>query len=71
MNPFTKEYKTDEDDKQLIKKSLSGDKSALENLLKKHQPYIYNIAWKMVQMTQPEFVDSQVYFDALVLKYLS
>jgi len=50
MNPFTKEYKTDEDDKQLIKKSLSGDKSALENLLKKHQPYIYNIAWKMVQM---------------------
>jgi hypothetical protein len=22
-------------------------------------------------MTQPEFVDSQVYFDALVLKYLS
>ena len=28
-------------------------------------------AWKVVQMTQPEFVDSQVYFDALVLKYLS
>ena len=27
--------------------------------------------WKVVQMTQPEFVDSQVYFDALVLKYLS
>ena len=33
-------------------------------------PYILS-AWKVVQMTQPEFVDSQVYFDALVLKYLS
>jgi hypothetical protein len=28
-------------------------------------------AWKVVQMTQPEFVDSHEYFDALVLKYLS
>ena len=28
-------------------------------------------AWKVVQMSQTEFVDSQVYFDALVLKYLS
>jgi hypothetical protein len=27
--------------------------------------------WKLVQMNQPEFVDSPVYFDALVLKYLS
>jgi hypothetical protein len=32
---------------------------------------IYLSAWKVVQMTQPEFVDSQIYFDALVLKYLS
>jgi hypothetical protein len=32
--------------------------------------YIWS-AWKVVQMTQPEFVDSQVYFDALVLQYLS
>ena len=29
-----------------------------------------NSLW-LVQMTQPDFVDSQVYFDALVLKYLS
>ena len=32
--------------------------------------YILSV-WKVVQMTQPEFVDSQVYFDPLVLKYLS
>lgn len=49
MNPFITDYTSDEDDKVLIKKAISGDKSALENLLKKHQPYIYNIAWKMVQ----------------------
>jgi hypothetical protein len=28
-------------------------------------------AWKAVQTTQPEFVASHVYFDALVLEYLS
>ncbi|MBO3700118.1 RNA polymerase sigma factor [Roseivirga sp. E12] len=50
MNPFLTDYTTDENDKVLIKKALSGDKRALEKLLKKHQPYIYNIAWKMVQM---------------------
>lgn len=50
MNPFQEEYATDIDDKSLIEKSLKGDKAALEDLLKKHQPYTYNIAWKMMQM---------------------
>lgn len=36
------------DDKVLIEKSLSGDKTALGALIQKHQAYIYNIAWKMV-----------------------
>ena len=49
MNPFLKEYTTDEDDKSLIKKAVKGDKQSLESLLKKHQPFIFNIAWKMVQ----------------------
>ncbi len=48
MNPFIEEYSTDEDDKILIARSLQGDKDALESLLKKHQPYVFNIAWKMV-----------------------
>lgn len=50
MNPFVTEYKTDQDDQALIQKAVSGNRPALEVLLKKHQPYIYNIAWKMVQM---------------------
>ncbi|MEO9869757.1 RNA polymerase sigma factor [Ekhidna sp.] len=49
MNPFQQEYQTDEDDKSLIQKALTGNKEALEALLKKHQPFIFNIAWKMVQ----------------------
>ena len=35
-------------EKDLIQKSLSGDKTALEKLIIKYQAYIYNIAWKMV-----------------------
>ena len=48
-NPFSLEYKTQEEDDLLIKKAVSGDKAALENLLKKHQPFVFNIARKMVQ----------------------
>ncbi|MEQ9402431.1 MAG: RNA polymerase sigma factor [Cyclobacteriaceae bacterium] len=49
MSPFVETYTTDEDDKALIKKAVEGDKAALESLLKKHQPFVFNIAWKMVQ----------------------
>ncbi|MEP1095410.1 MAG: RNA polymerase sigma factor [Cyclobacteriaceae bacterium] len=48
MNPFIVEYSSDTDDKELIRKAIEGDKSSLENLLKKHQPFVFNIAWKMV-----------------------
>lgn len=49
MNPFKQDYQTDEADQSLIKKAVKGDRKALEDLLKKHQPYVFNIAWKMVQ----------------------
>ena len=49
MNPFQQDYTSDQDDKSLIAKAVKGNKEALEELLKKHQPYIFNIAWKMVQ----------------------
>ncbi|MFC4218943.1 RNA polymerase sigma factor [Flagellimonas marina] len=38
------ESKILEADEQLIKNALSGNKSALENLIKKHQNWIYNVA---------------------------
>ncbi len=48
-NPFLKEYRSDNNDKALVDKARAGDKNALERLILKHQPYIYNIAWKMVR----------------------
>ena len=49
MNPFMVEYDSDSADEELIQKIQQGDRNALEELLMKHQPYIYNIAWKMVR----------------------
>jgi len=49
MNPFTQTYSSDSTDEELIKRTLEGDRKAIDKLLLKHQPYIYNIAWKMVQ----------------------
>ncbi|MEM7552081.1 MAG: RNA polymerase sigma factor [Bacteroidota bacterium] len=49
MNPFLKKYITHRADEELIEQAKTGDRSALEELLMKHQPYIYNIAWKMVR----------------------
>lgn len=51
-NPFLKEYKSDRTDIILVKEAQAGDKIALEELVLKHQPYIYNIAWKMVRNDQ-------------------
>jgi len=48
-NPFLAKYETDEADQELIKNALEGDKISLEKLIRKHQPFVYNIAWKMVQ----------------------
>lgn len=46
-NPFDAKF-SDSRDIDLVKFSLLGNKSALEQLVLRHQPFIYNIAWKMV-----------------------
>ncbi|MEM7333537.1 MAG: RNA polymerase sigma factor [Chloroflexota bacterium] len=48
MNPFLKTYNSNNSDHQLIEQILAGDKQALTLLIERHQPYIYNLAWKMV-----------------------
>jgi RNA polymerase sigma factor (sigma-70 family) len=45
MNPFQEKY-NDLEDSDLILLARQGSKSALENLVKKHQHYIYNVALK-------------------------
>lgn len=47
-NPFSDSIHNHEEDKILIQKIKSGDKIALETLIKKNQGYIYNIALRMV-----------------------
>ncbi|MCB0707087.1 MAG: sigma-70 family RNA polymerase sigma factor [Saprospiraceae bacterium] len=47
MNPFSTTYKNDTPDNILVSEILDGNKKALNGLILRHQPFIYNIAWKM------------------------
>ncbi|MEO0555057.1 MAG: sigma-70 family RNA polymerase sigma factor [Bacteroidota bacterium] len=49
MNPFTNNYTVEEEETEIIKQAQKGSESALDKLLRMHQPYVYNIAWKMVR----------------------
>jgi RNA polymerase sigma factor (sigma-70 family) len=48
INPFAEEYRSDAEDQELIAKTLEGSRSALEELILRHQAWIYNIAIRMV-----------------------
>lgn len=48
MNPFIERSDTESPDKELVESSVKGDKKSLEDLVKRHQAWIYNIALKMV-----------------------
>lgn len=48
MNYLFEDHNIKEDDDILIDKALKGNKVALENLIKKHQNWIYNVALAMV-----------------------
>ena len=46
-NPLTELY-SENDDLDLIERTKRGDRTALDTLIRRHQPFIYNVAWKMV-----------------------
>ncbi len=48
INPFAEKYITDNTDDNLIKTALEGSKKALEELILRHQAWIYNIALRMI-----------------------
>jgi RNA polymerase sigma factor (sigma-70 family) len=48
INPFNEKYTEDKTDETLISRAVEGDKNALEELVKRHQDWIYNIALRMV-----------------------
>jgi len=45
-NPFSNAY-SDSEHRQLVKEAVDGDKEALNKIIQIHQPFIYNVAWKM------------------------
>ncbi len=45
-NPLSVKY-SEKVNRVLVEQSLRGDKLALNNLIKLHQSFIYNVAWKM------------------------
>ena len=47
-NPFIEQNETDSTDQELVESAVKGDKKSLEQLVKRHQAWIYNIALKMV-----------------------
>ncbi len=48
MNPFRSSFSPSSQDQELIKKALDGSAQALEQLIKSHQDYIYNVVLKLV-----------------------
>ena len=42
LNPLAEKT----EDSLLISKAVKGDEKALESLTKRHEPFIYNLAWK-------------------------
>ena len=45
-NPLSTNY-SEESNRNLVEKSLEGDRQAMNQLIQLHQPFIYNVAWKM------------------------
>lgn len=48
FNPFAESDEGDSTDAELAERATSGDRLALESLVLRHQPWIYNIAVRMV-----------------------
>src|SRR5262245_10972264 len=47
-NPFTQNPATDPEDRALVLRANSGDAGVVEELIVRHQPWIYNIAVRML-----------------------
>src|SRR6201988_4525232 len=48
FNPFTEAAERSPTDDELVERAQSGDRTALEKLVLRHQAWIYNIAVRMV-----------------------
>lgn len=64
---FTFDSPDDATDNDLAALALSGDKQALETLLARHQPWIYNLAFRMVMVQQ----DAQDITQEILIKLMT
>lgn len=66
FNPFTEAAKGDAADSKLVEQAKNGDRTALEQLVLRHQAWIYNIAVRMVfQQHDAEEVTQEVLIKAI------
>ncbi len=64
-NPFQINY-TDQVDSDLVKLAIGGDKKALQNLIIRHQLFIYNLALKMTKSVEDaEDLTQEVFIKAI------
>jgi len=49
-NPFLGLAEPEETDQSLVASAVDGDRGALEALVRRHQPWIYNVAFRMVMV---------------------
>jgi RNA polymerase sigma factor (sigma-70 family) len=52
VNPFSAPEDRDAEDCDLVARALAGDRRSLEILVERHQPWIYNVAFRMVMAPQ-------------------
>lgn len=67
MNPFKSTYRSDQTDKELIQQILDGKKTALTQLIERHQPFIFNLTWKLTG----NFLDAQDLTQETLIKIIS
>jgi RNA polymerase sigma factor (sigma-70 family) len=48
VNPFSDEAETDAQERELVRKAQAGSRAALEQLIRRHQAWIYNIVLRML-----------------------
>jgi len=51
-SPFTQDEKTETKARRLVAEALAGNQDALETLIRWHQPWIFNLAFRMVMVRE-------------------
>lgn len=53
VNPLTETSKGDAEDQNLVRRAKGGSREALEQLVTRHQPWIYNIVLRRIRIRYP------------------